>query len=159
MSGYFFLILTVLCFSFLGVLHKIADFKRCGPSAINAYLFLWAWLFMTASVLWMKFSFTIPQAATAVAIGCGMSASVAILAFQTGIRFGKISTSWLIINLSTAVPTILSILFYGEHVGRRRGIALVAIALSLVFLWKDKEMELASGEAKDSNGSRLQSRQ
>ena len=143
MSGYFFLILTVLCFSFLGVLHKVADFRQCGPSAINAYLFLWAWLFMTVSVFWMKFSFTIPQAATAVAIGCGVSASVAILAFQTGIRFGKISTSWLIINLSTAVPTILSILFYGEHVGRRRGIALVAIALSLVFLWKDKDMEQA----------------
>jgi multidrug transporter EmrE-like cation transporter len=41
MSGYFFLIVTVLCFSLLGVLHKIADFRRCGPSAINAYLVLW----------------------------------------------------------------------------------------------------------------------
>jgi drug/metabolite transporter (DMT)-like permease len=77
-------------------------------------------------------------------------ASVAILAFQKGIRFGKISTSWLIINLSTAVPTILSIVCYGEHVGFRRALALGAIVLSLFFLWKDKEVEIAENERDQS---------
>jgi drug/metabolite transporter (DMT)-like permease len=66
---------------------------------------------------------------------------VAILTFQIGVRFGNISTSWLIINLSTAVPTLLSIVIYREEVGLRRGIALVAIVLSLFFLWKDQQLE------------------
>jgi len=140
MSGYLFLALAVLSFAMLGILHKIADFQRCRPSAINAHLFLWAWLLTSVYTLSFRSSLSIPRVAVAVAVSCGFCASVAILAFQTGIRFGKISTSWLVINLSTAVPTILSILFYHERVGPRRGIALLSIALSLVFLWKDKQI-------------------
>ena len=143
MSGYLFLTLTVLCFCGLGVLHKVADFQKCRPSAINAYLFFWAGLLITVYALSLDSSLRVPRAATGVAIFCGLSASVAILSFQIGIRFGKISTSWLVINLSTAVPTVLSILLYREHVGLRRGIALIAIVLSLVLLWKDKQLELA----------------
>src|SRR5207247_1183149 len=139
-SGYLFLTLTVLCFCGLGVLHKVADFQKCRPSAINAYLFFWAGLLITVYALSLDSSLRVPRAATGVAIFCGLSASVAILSFQIGIRFGKISTSWLVINLSTAVPTVLSILFYREHVGPRRGLALFAIALSLLFLWKDKQI-------------------
>jgi len=56
----------------------------------------------------------------------------------------------LIINLSTAVPTILSIACYGEHVGVRRALALGAIVLSLFFLWKDKEVEIAEKERNQS---------
>jgi hypothetical protein len=35
--GYLFLIVGVVCFSGLGVLHKVADFQKCLPSAINAF--------------------------------------------------------------------------------------------------------------------------
>ena len=141
MSGYLFLALAVVCFSVLGVLHKVADFQKCAPPAINAYLFFWAGLFTTTYVFSLHASFAIPGEAAGVAVGCGLCASIAILAFQTGVRFGKISTSWLVINLSTAVPTVLSIFFYRENVGLRRGTALVAIVLSLIFLWQDKNME------------------
>lgn len=140
MLGCLFLVLAVISFTMLGILHKIADFQKCRPSAINAYLFLWAWILTSAYTFSFRSSLFIPRVAIAVAVSCGLCASVAILAFQTGIRFGKISTSWLVINLSTAVPTVLSILFYREHVGPRRGLALFTIALSLLFLWKDKQI-------------------
>jgi drug/metabolite transporter (DMT)-like permease len=143
MSSYLFLMLAVVCFSLLGVLHKFADFQGCRPAAINAYLFFWAWLLTTVYLVAQNHSLMPAISVTAVAAACGVCASVAILAFQTGIRFGKISTSWLIINLSTAVPTLLSILFYREYVGFRRGAALLAIILSLVCLWKDKQLEFA----------------
>lgn len=149
MSGYSFLALAVLCFCGLGLLHKVADFQKCRPSAINAYLFFWAWFFMTIYTLSLGSSLKAPVGVTGVAILCGLCASVAILTFQIGVRFGNISTSWLIINLSTAVPTVLSILVYQEEVGLRRGIALIAIVLSLIFLWKDKQLE--SRERKKSN--------
>ena len=141
MSGYSFLALAVLCFSGLGVFHKVADYQKCRPSAINASLFFWAWLFMTIYTLCLGSSLKTPGAVTGVAILCGLCSSVALLSFQIGIRFGNISTSWLVINLSTAVPTVLSIILYREEVGLRRGIALLTIVLSLIFLWKDKQME------------------
>src|SRR5439155_6946552 len=108
MSGYSFLALAVLCFCGLGVLHKVADFQKCRPSAINAYLFFWACLFMTIYTLVLGSSLKTPGVVTGVAIFCGLCASVAILFFQIGVRHGNISTSWLVINLSTAVPTVLS---------------------------------------------------
>ena len=141
MSGYSFLALAVLCFCGLGVLHKVADFQKCRPSAINAYLFFWACLFITIYTLFLGSSLKTPREVTGVAIFCGLCASVAILSFQIGVRHGNISTSWLVINLSTAVPTVLSIVIYREEVGLRRAVALIAIVLSLIFLWKDKQLE------------------
>lgn len=129
--------LAVICFSGLGVLHKVADFQKCAPPAINAYLFFWAGLFTTTCVFSLNVSFAIPGEGAGVAVACGLCASIAILAFQTGVRFGNM----LVINLSTAVPTILSIFFYRENVGLRRGTALVAIVFSLILLWQDKNME------------------
>ena len=153
MSGYSFLALAVLCFCGLGLLHKVADFQKCRPSAINAYLFFWAWLLMTIYTFSLGPSLRAPAGVTGVAIFCGLCASVAILTFQIGVRFGKISTSWLIINLSTAVPTVLSIAIYREGVGLRRGIALVAIVLSLILLWWDRQVETA-GKVKAAHDSR-----
>jgi len=143
MSGYLFLILTVFCFFSLGVLHKVADFQKCRPLVINAFLFFSGGLLITTYTVILGFPLSLPRAVGGVATLCGILASIAILCFQSGIRYGKISTSWLVINLSTAVPTVLSIVYYGEHVGMRRGIALLAIALSLLFLWKDKQLESA----------------
>ena len=63
---------------------------------------------------------------------------------------GKISTSWLIINLSAAIPAIGSILFYHEHVSPQR-IAVVALAIVSVFLlWKDKQCDEAKQVAADA---------
>src|SRR2546428_7081245 len=71
MSGYLFLALAVLCFSGLGVLHKVADFQKCAPPAINAYLFFWAGLFTTTYVFSLHASFAIPGEAAGVAGGGG----------------------------------------------------------------------------------------
>ena len=150
MSGYSFLALAVLCFCGLGVFHKVADFQKCRPSAINAYLFFWACLFITIYTLFLGSSLKTPGEVTGVAIFCGLCASVAILTFQIGVRHGNISTSWLVINLSTAVPTVLSIVIYREEVGLRRAVALIAIVLSLIFLWKDKQLEQKQKEKSSS---------
>ena len=150
MSGYSFLVLAVLCFCGLGVLHKVADFQKCRPSAINAYLFFWACLFITIYTLFLGSYLKTPAEVTGVAMFCGLCASVAILSFQIGVRHGNISTSWLVINLSTAVPTVLSIVIYREEVGLRRAVALIAIVLSLIFLWKDKQLQQQQKEKSSS---------
>ncbi|MCX6625937.1 MAG: EamA family transporter, partial [Acidobacteria bacterium] len=139
-----FLTLAVVAFGTMGILHKVADFRQCRAQAINLFLFLGAAVAMGGAsfLLYGARAVTgIPGMAAAVALVCGLLASVAILNFQHGVRFGKISTSWLIINLSTVLPTALSIVMYREHIGPRRMLGLLLSVAALLFLWLDRRRE------------------
>ncbi len=138
-----YLLLGVMGFGMLGILHKVADHRRCRPEGVNLILFLAAAISMLAISLWRTGTngIEVPASAWVTAIGCGFLASVAILAFQRGVRLGKISTSWLVINLSTALPTVLSILIYHENVSLRRGLGLFLAVAALVILWVERTRE------------------
>ena len=141
--SYFYLAMAVCSLGILGVLHKVADHRRCGPEAINLFLFLWAGVILSTYCLFVipgLFTQT-PLKAVGVAAICGTLAGLAILNFQRGIRYGRISTSWLVINLSTIVPTVLSILVYHEVVSFRRALSLFLALVSLVLLWLDRRGE------------------
>jgi drug/metabolite transporter (DMT)-like permease len=140
-SGFVYALLALLSYSTLGVLHKLADVKGCRPPAINVLLYssslsilLLAGMFAGSSI------FAGPPAAKLLAIPFGMSSAIAILALQTALRFGNISTSWLAINLSAGVPTVGSILLYHEVMTVRKSLSLLLIVLAMVLLWKDKEI-------------------
>ena len=136
-----FLLSSLFCLGGLGILHKVADRRKCRASAISFLLFLWAALLVGAGysvfIYIQPTGPSIPPVVVLVAAVCGAFASVAILCFQAGLRHGEIATSWLIINLSTALPTALSIVIYKEEVGVRRGISLILASLALVMLWQD----------------------
>jgi drug/metabolite transporter (DMT)-like permease len=138
---------AVVSLGMLGVLHKGADRWGCRPQAINLFLFFWASVLMmvTAAVL-SGSPAVLSSRGTIVIIAaiCGSCAGIAILNFQQSMRFGKISTSWLIINLSTASPTTLSIVLYHEHVTLRRGLSLVLAVAALVLLGVDRCREQAA---------------
>jgi drug/metabolite transporter (DMT)-like permease len=158
---YAFLILAVASLGLLGVLHKVADHRKCRPAAINFFLFLWASLMVAAVELgWRGAGTALPIPGVlmiAVAVTCGTFASLAILSFQHGVRYGKISTSWLLLNLSTAIPTLLSILIYHEHVGWKRGLSLLLAVSALLLLWRDRRAEeLQDSAAKPGSGAGLQ---
>jgi len=119
------MLLGLLSFGMLGILHKLADVKKGRPPAINALL--------AVSSLVMVFGFVlfgtvggpvVPRVVALVAIPFGISASVAILAFQAGVKHGHIATSWLAINLSAGIPTVASILIYDEPVSTAKALAL-----------------------------------
>jgi drug/metabolite transporter (DMT)-like permease len=57
------------------------------------------------------------------------------------VHFGKISTSWLIMNLSTALPVILSILIYRETIKWKRALGLTLAVAALLLLWLDRTGE------------------
>lgn len=140
--AYAFLMLAVVALGLLGVLHKVADFRGCRPEAINLFLFLGA-----ASLMWIAVFLRLgtdvglPLVLVGVGAACGLLASLAILNFQRGVRYGKISTSWLIINLSTALPTILSLIIYHERLSPRRTFGLLLAVVALVVLWLDRRRE------------------
>jgi len=137
-EGYFYTLLALVAFSVLGVFHKLADTFRCRPSSVNALLYGWSLVFVAIALAVRRADWAVPFGVSGLAIPFDISASVAILAFQAGIRHGDIATSWLAINLSSGVPTIASIVVYHEPVGWKRAIALCLIPVSMALLWKDK---------------------
>jgi len=150
--AYFFLILGLVSLGGLGVLHKTADYHECRPSGVNLFLFLWAGL-ISSVILLLKIgpgqAFLVPLRVMVVAGACGGLSSIAILTLQRALRHGTISTSWLVINLSTAIPTVLSIVIYKEEVGLRRGLSFLLVVIALLLLWWDRrktEMAKAGAE-------------
>lgn len=145
------MIAALLSFSALGVFHKVADVKKCRPAAINALIYCWSVLFALLVVTAIQRSTpAVPSSVTFVALPFGVAASVAILAFQAGIRHGNIATSWLAINLSSGIPTVASILIYHEVLTLPKTIALLLIPVSMALLWVDKrrnDRRMARSEA------------
>jgi drug/metabolite transporter (DMT)-like permease len=144
--GHFYLYCGLLSLGSIGVFHKLGDRLKCRPSAVNLALFLWAALIMATIVLTGGLGprlLTMPPTLYAVGAICGFLASIAILSFQAGLKYGKISTSWVIVNLSLAVPTVLSIIVYGEHVSAVRLAAMILIIPALLLIWKDKQIDEA----------------
>ncbi|MDA2930414.1 hypothetical protein MYX84_10785 [Acidobacteria bacterium AH-259-O06] len=88
---------------------------------------------------------------------CGFLASTAILAFHTGLRYGqgKIATSWVVINLSTALPTVLSIIVYKEPVSLAKAVALVLVVVAMLLLWKDKKLDEEAARSEVSTSASL----
>jgi drug/metabolite transporter (DMT)-like permease len=137
-ESYLYTLIALLSFSALGVFHKLADTFQCRPSPVNALLYGWSLVFVAITLAAKSADWSPPGGVPALAIPFGISASIAILAFQAGIRHGDIATSWLAINLSSGIPTVASILIYHEPVGLTRAVALCLIPVSMALLWKDK---------------------
>ena len=130
---------AMTAFAVLGLLHKQAGRSRCRPRQINILLFAWSALFAACSLFLRGQSLrAVPVKVWAIAIPSGVSAATAILLFQIGVRYGKIAASWLIVNLSSAIPILISILIYREKVGAKQAIALAAMLVSLVLLWIER---------------------
>jgi EamA domain-containing membrane protein RarD len=139
MAGQVYLVLGLVSFSLLGILHKVADVKQSRPPAINALLMISSLLLVLLYVLsGTSDGPAVPARVTTIALPFGVAASVAILAFQAGIKYGSIATSWLAINLSAGIPTVASILIYDEPVSAGKAVALSLIPVSMFLLWKDK---------------------
>lgn len=137
------------CFMTLGLFHKLADRKQCRPTHINIFLFGWSAL-IGLTALAVRGKAVIPPGGDwgqvwAIALPSGACAATAILLFQIGVRYGKIATSWLIVNLSGAVPILVSVVLYGEHVDLRKLIALAAMLASLILLWLEKRAQESGG--------------
>jgi drug/metabolite transporter (DMT)-like permease len=131
--------LGLISFGLLGVFHKLADVKKASPKAITAILYLASLLFVFVSLAAIQKDTPLASGRIlAIGVPFGLFAGIAILAFQAGIRHGDITTSWLIINLSSAIPTVASILIYKEAVTPTKTAALILIPIAILLLWKER---------------------
>jgi drug/metabolite transporter (DMT)-like permease len=150
--GYLYMIISLTCFGFIGIFAKLADMRGCKPVAVYTLAYGWSLLLGAVFVAFFRGGdFRVPMVVYAIALPFGVVSVIGGMVFLAGIRYGKISTSWLIINLSAAIPAVGSLVLYHEQVNARK-IAVVALAaIAVVLLWKDKQSE----EAKQmSAGSR-----
>ena len=90
---------------------------------------------------------TAPTSVFLIALPFGLCAAIALWTFQWAVRHGRIATSWLLLNLSVAIPTGLSIGLYGEKLSLTKGIALSLIAVAVVLMWGDRTSETASSSS------------
>jgi hypothetical protein len=141
-TGYIYVLLALLSFSSLGILHKVAEVRGCRPLPISMLMCAWSMFFLIViGVIVVGNALSAPGFVAALALPFGVSAGVAILALQTALSFGNIATSWLAVNLSAGLPTLLSIVLYREEVRWWKVLALLLMALSMVLLWKDSQTQ------------------
>ena len=132
---------AMIAFMVLGTLHKAAERLGCRPRQVNLLLFAWSTLFSCTALALRADSFSMPSTVWKIALPSGICAATAILLFQVGVRYGKIATSWLIVNLSAGVPVLASLFLYGEKINERKAIALVTMVAALILLWLEKRQQ------------------
>ena len=97
---------------------------------------------MLARTLALGIGFRLPAKVTGVAIGFGICAAVAILAFQTSIALGKVIVAWLVMNLSAGLPALVSIWIYRERLTVIKCVAFGIALVALLCLFQGKKQEL-----------------
>lgn len=142
--GYVYIILSLTSFGFIGICAKLADLRGCKPVPVFTLAYAWCALFGALFVaLFRQADFKAPMTIYAIAVPFGIASVIGGMVFLDGVRYGKISTSWLIINLSAAIPAIGSVALYHEHVNARKIAVLVLAVIAISLLWKDKQLEEA----------------
>jgi drug/metabolite transporter (DMT)-like permease len=143
-GGYLFLIGSLVGFSLLGILHKVADHPSCRPRMITMLLLLWGAVLTAAyTVAFDKHGLRMPPSVLGMGAAAGAAASLALFAFQASLRYGKISTSWLVLNLCVAVPLLISIAVYGEKLTAAKLVGVVMVFAAILLMWWDKRIDLA----------------
>ena len=97
--------------------------------------------------------FAPPRRIVGIAVVFGILAVTAFWVFLFGVRFGKITTSWVFINLSAAVPAVASTFLYGEKVGFRKLAALGLVLVAILLLWKDMRDEKETPRTRETANS------
>ena len=141
--GYVFLFGALVGFGLLGIFHKVADHPNCRPRMVTMLLLLCgAVLTGLYTAFFDAKGLHLPPKVLAIGAAGGMLASLALFAFQASLRFGKISTSWLVINLCVSVPVILSIVVYRERVTAGKAVGMLLVLIAILLLWWDKKKDL-----------------
>jgi len=148
LTGYLFAVLAMLSIGILGVLSKLADVHGCKPLNTALVLFGASSVIMGLYVVAGQGASLVPPAAVGgTAILFGALAILAFWVFLYGLQFGKITSSWIFMNMSAIVPATLSAVIYHEPITAAKAAVFVLVIASIVLLWKDKQTDSAAGAA------------
>jgi len=138
----------LICFASMGITHKLGDRVQAQPLGIAIIAMTTAAMVSLAlsTILQGDAIRSIPLTIILLALPFGASAGIGLWVFQRGLRHGHIATSWLLVNLSSGVPTVLSIMVYREHLTVRKMLVFCLVIVSLLLLWWDRR-----GQAKENS--------
>lgn len=140
--GYLFAVLAMLSIGVLGLLSKLGDRYGCTPLNTALTLFGGSTVFMGIYVALVQKATLVPPAmVSGTATLFGALAILAFWLFLYGLQFGKLTSSWIFMNLSAVVPAALSIMIYHEAITLTKAVVLALVVTSIVLLWKDKQLE------------------
>ncbi len=152
--GYFYAVLAMISIGLLGILSKLADRKGGTPLNTTLLLFGGATVLMAGYVVFIQhISLKAPPIVFGTALFFGMLAVLAFWLFLYGLQFGKITTSWIFMNLSAVVPAALSTAIYHEKLGWAKVLTLGLVVISIFLLWKDKQQDSDVGEKDLTTGT------
>ena len=141
---YLHLLLAVASLGMLGVLHKVADHRRCRPQAINLLLFLCA-SFLLGLTAFIRSGpaavFALPGASSRDWRHVRHVRRTCHSEFPARRAFRQDLHELAADHLSMAVPTALSILIYREQVTPKRALSMTLTVAALVLLWIDRRQE------------------
>jgi drug/metabolite transporter (DMT)-like permease len=146
-NGLLFCFLGTLSFGLLGCASKFAERKNCKASVLVLLLFGWATLVMLVWSADLPSPLSLPLRAVAVAAICGICAAVAYYAFQFSIGFGKVSVAWLMMNISSAIPAVVSVFVYREKLTPLKVLALGLVLISLYLIFRGRRAETQSAQS------------
>src|SRR6476619_1943546 len=147
-AGYWFMLFGLLSFAAMGIIHKLGDRYACNPLHIALFTMATSCVlsFLNAAVSQRESLLSLNARVVLIAVPCGASAAIALWLVQRGLRYGRIATSWLLINLSSGVPTVLSIIFYREPLNVRKLLVLLLVTASLFLLLWDRRAQTEDAE-------------
>jgi drug/metabolite transporter (DMT)-like permease len=140
-SGIALCFLGALSFGLLGGASKAAERSHCDAFVLVVSSFGWATLFMLLRTFALGNGFSVPGKVAWTAIPFGLCAIVAFLAFQRSIAIGKVAVGWLVMNLSSGVPALISIWLYKESLTPLKCAAFMLALSSLWCLFKGATLE------------------
>ena len=147
--GYLLLFSSIVAFGLLGIFHKVADHPNCRPKMTALLLHCWGGIL--AVIYTLSFDdrgLNVPDRVWVIGSCTGLVASLTLFAFQTALKYGKISTSWLIINLTGIVPVLMSLIIFKESLNPSKQVAILLVFVAMVMLWLDKKRDLKLAEKK-----------
>lgn len=140
--GYLFAVLAMLSIGMTGILSKLSDRYNCTPLNTSLIVFGGSSVLMALYVsLVQRATLLPPGIVSGTAVAFGVIAILAFGVFLYGLQFGKLTSSWIFLNLSAIVPAVLSILIYREAITLAKMLVLGLVVASIVLLWKDKQKE------------------
>lgn len=141
-SGILICFVGTLSFGLLGCASKAAERKKCQTSALVVMIYVWATLVMLIRSAGVPSPLSLPLKAVAVAAACGICSALAYYAFQFSIGFGKVSVGWLMMNISSAIPAMVSLFVYGEKLTRLKVLAFCLVLISLYLIFRGRRAEM-----------------
>ncbi len=148
--GLLFCILGAVSFGLLGCVSKMAERRQCNSSAVVMWMACWAAIFMLGRTLTQKPIVPLSWPVVWLAVGFGICAILAYLAFQISIGIGKVTVGWLFMNLSAGVPALVSIWFFGEKLTPLKFVAFCLALIALFCLFQGNRMEAREATVESS---------